>query len=203
MEMDQSKAKPEGEVPLGSKIRYPFGGGGAQRGLPIVDLVLRVVALMGTLCSAIVMGTANQTLPFSTQSTQFKAVYKDLPMFMFFVLANSVACAYLFISLPLSIFQMVKVASVTPRLTLLIFDTMAMALVTAGASVAASVVYLAYQGNNVVNWASFCSQFNSFCRRSSQSLIGSFGAVLVLVLLITLSAIAMSRRIMNIQPYNL
>ena len=78
-----------------------------------------------------------------------------------------------------------------------------MALVTAGASVAASVVYLAYQGNNVVNWASFCSQFNSFCRSSSQSLIGSFGAVLVLVLLITLSAIAMSRRIMNIQPYNL
>ena len=43
--------------------------------------------------------------------------------YRFFMLANSVACAYLFISLPLSIFQMVKVASVTPRLTLLIFDT--------------------------------------------------------------------------------
>lgn len=75
-------AKSEGEIdPLASKIRNPIGEG-AQRGLFIVDLVLRIVAAMATLISAIVMGTANQTLPFSTQSSQFKAKYNDLPMFM-------------------------------------------------------------------------------------------------------------------------
>ncbi|KAE8648751.1 casparian strip membrane protein 4-like isoform X2 [Cucumis sativus] len=106
---------------LGSKFENPIGEG-AQRGLAIVDLVVRVMATMATLSSAIVMGTANQTLPFSTQTSQFKANYKDLPMFMFFVLANSIVCGYLFLSLPLSIFHIMEVASVTPRLILLIFD---------------------------------------------------------------------------------
>lgn len=81
MGRDQTEAKSESEIPLSSKISNPVGEG-AQRGLTIVDLVLRVIAAMATLTSAIVMGTANQTLPFSTQSSQFKANYKDLPMFM-------------------------------------------------------------------------------------------------------------------------
>ncbi|XP_031742030.1 casparian strip membrane protein 1-like isoform X1 [Cucumis sativus] len=178
---------------LGSKFENPIGEG-AQRGLAIVDLVVRVMATMATLSSAIVMGTANQTLPFSTQTSQFKANYKDLPMFMFFVLANSIVCGYLFLSLPLSIFHIMEVASVTPRLILLIFDMMAMVLATAGASTAASAVYLAYRGNVAANWVSFCTQFDSFCRRISGSLIGSFGAVFAFMLLIIISIVAMVRR---------
>lgn len=79
--MAKTKSESGDEVPLGSKFRNSIGEG-AQRGLGIVVLVLRVMAAMATLISAIVMGTANQTLPFSTQSSQFKANYKDLPMFM-------------------------------------------------------------------------------------------------------------------------
>ncbi|XP_022151205.1 casparian strip membrane protein 1 [Momordica charantia] len=177
----------------GPKRCNPIGEG-AQRRLSIVDLVLRVMAAMATLSSAVVMATANQTLPFSTQSSQFKADYKDLPTFTFFVMANSIVCGYLFLCLPLSIFQMVEVAAVTPRLILLTFDTMAMALVAAGASAAASVVYLAYRGNDAANWVSFCTQFNSFCQHISGSLIGSFGAVFALILLISISATSISRR---------
>ncbi|CAK9316722.1 unnamed protein product [Citrullus colocynthis] len=191
--MAKTKSESGDEVPLGSKLRNSIGEG-ARRGLGIVDLVLRVMAAMATLISAIVMGTANQTLPFSTQSSQFKANYKDLPMFMFFVLANSIVCGYLFLSLPLSIFHIMEVASVTPRLILLIFDLMAMALATVGASTATSVVYLAYRGNVAANWVSFCSQFDSFCRRISGSLIGSFGAVLAFMLLIIISVITTFRR---------
>jgi uncharacterized protein (TIGR01569 family) len=69
-----------------------------------------------------------------------------------------------------------------------------LALVTAGASAAAAIVYLAHKGNVRANWLAICQQFDSFCERISGSLIGSFGAVVVLILLILLSAIALARR---------
>lgn len=66
-------------------------------------------------------------------------------------------------------------------------------VLTAGASAAAAIVYLAHRGNVETNWLAICQQYNSFCERTSGSLVGSFIAVLVLMLLIFLSAVAMSR----------
>jgi uncharacterized protein (TIGR01569 family) len=68
-----------------------------------------------------------------------------------------------------------------------------LALVTAGASAAAAIVYLAHKGNVKANWFAICQQFDSLCKRISGSLIGSFAAMVVLVLLILLSAIALVR----------
>lgn len=68
-----------------------------------------------------------------------------------------------------------------------------LALVTAGASAATAIVYLAHKGNTSVNWFAFCQQFDSFCERVSGSLIGSFGAAVVLILIIITSALAISR----------
>jgi hypothetical protein len=51
----------------------------ASRGLAVLDLVLRFVAVIATVGSAIAMGTTNQTLPFFTQFLRFKAQYDDLP----------------------------------------------------------------------------------------------------------------------------
>ena len=51
-----------------------------SRGASILDLVLRVIAVVGTLASAIAMGTTDQTLPlFLTQLVLFKARYSDFP----------------------------------------------------------------------------------------------------------------------------
>ena len=69
-----------------------------------------------------------------------------------------------------------------------------LALLTAGASAAAAIVYLAHKGNVRANWFSICQQFDSFCERISGSLIGSFAAMVLLVVLITLSAFALARR---------
>lgn len=69
-----------------------------------------------------------------------------------------------------------------------------LALVTGGASAAAAIVYLAHTGNSSANWFSICQQYQNFCQRVSGSLIGSFGAVVILVLLVLLSGIALSRR---------
>ena len=51
----------------------------ANRGLAVLDLILRFVAVIATVGSAIAMGTTNQTLPFFTQFLRFKAQYSDLP----------------------------------------------------------------------------------------------------------------------------
>lgn len=66
-------------------------------------------------------------------------------------------------------------------------------LVTAGASAAAAIVYLAHNGNSKANWFAICQQFNSFCERISGSLIGSFVGIVVFILLIFISAVALCR----------
>ena len=68
-----------------------------------------------------------------------------------------------------------------------------MALLTAGASAAAAIVYLAHQGNASANWSAICPQFNNFCESISGSLIGSFGGIVVFIILIFFSALALSR----------
>ncbi|KAJ1700193.1 hypothetical protein LUZ63_008705 [Rhynchospora breviuscula] len=166
---------------------------GLNRGISIIDLVLRLVALVGTLGSAIAMGTTNETLPFFTQFIQFRAEYNDLPSFTFFVIANSVVCAYLVLSIPLAIVHVIRSSARHSRLILIFFDTAMLALLTAGASAAAAIVYLAHKGNVRANWFAICQQFNSFCERISGSLIGSFAAIVVMILLIFLSSFVLVR----------
>ncbi|KAK7819336.1 casparian strip membrane protein 1 [Quercus suber] len=157
---------------------------GMNRGVSILDFILRLVAVLGTLGSAIAMGTTNETLPFVTRFTRFRAEFKDLPTLT----------AYLVLSLSLSIFHILSSSAQRSRIPLIFFDTVMLALLTAGASAAAAIVYLAHKGNSKTNWFAICQQFNSFCQRTSGSLIGSFGAVVVFILLILLSAMALSRR---------
>lgn len=69
-----------------------------------------------------------------------------------------------------------------------------MALLTAGASAAAAIVTLAHNGSTGANWFAFCRQYNNFCQRISGSLIGSFVAIVVFILLIIIASIVISRR---------
>ncbi|CAM8913881.1 hypothetical protein QQ045_015590 [Rhodiola kirilowii] len=168
---------------------------GMNRGLSVLDLVMRIAAFVGTLGSAIAMGTTDERLPFFTRYIQFKAEYHDLPTLTFFVAANGIVSAYLLIlALPLSLFHIIRSGATKSRVILIMLDTVMLALLTAGASAAASIVYLAHKGNSSTNWLAICQSFRSFCRRISGSLIGSFGAMTLLVLLIILSAIAISAR---------
>jgi hypothetical protein len=73
---ETSKAAVLGGVAAGNGGRR---GRAATRGLAVLDLILRSVAVVATVGSAIAMGTTNQTLPFFTQFLRFKAQYSDLP----------------------------------------------------------------------------------------------------------------------------
>ncbi|KAL3525916.1 hypothetical protein ACH5RR_014288 [Cinchona calisaya] len=183
-----------GGLEMGTTTSEVAKSGAAKRGAAVVDFFLRVIAIIATLGSAIAMGTTNQTLPFFTQFIRFRAKYDDLPMFTFFVVANSLVSAYLVLSLALSIFHIMRSRAHASRIVLIFFDTGMLALLTAGASAAAAIVYLAHKGNTRTNWFAICQQFNSFCERISGSLIGSFGAILILVVLILMSAVTLSRR---------
>ncbi|KAL8471617.1 hypothetical protein ACS0TY_029026 [Phlomoides rotata] len=168
--------------------------GGVNRGVAVLDFFLRLIALVATLASAIAMGTTDESLPFFTQFIRFRAKYNDLPTFTFFVVANSIVSAYLVLSLALSIFHILRSSAQNTRVVLIFFDTAMLALLTTGASAAAAIVYLAHKGNIRTNWFAICQQFNSFCQRISGCLVGSFGGVVVFVLLILMSALTLSRR---------
>ncbi|CAN6239454.1 unnamed protein product [Urochloa humidicola] len=178
-------------------LEVASGGGrsrAASRGLAVLDLILRIVAVIGTVGSAIAMGTTNQTLPFFTQFLRFKAQYDDLPTLTFFVVVNSIVAAYLVLSIPLSVVHIIRSRAKYSRLVLVFFDAAMLALVTSAASAAAAIVYLAHKGNARANWFAICQQFDAFCERISGSLIGSFAAMALLLLLILLSAAALARR---------
>lgn len=53
-----------------------------KNGLAIFDLILRISALVTCLAAATAMGTAEQTLPFTTQFFKFDAGYDDMPAFL-------------------------------------------------------------------------------------------------------------------------
>ncbi|XP_061366353.1 CASP-like protein 7 [Gastrolobium bilobum] len=163
------------------------------RGLSIMDFFLRIIAAIATLGSAVAMGTTNESLPFATAFVKFSAEFDDLPTFAFFVTANSIVCGYLVLSLVLSFFHIVRSTAVKSRILLLILDTVMLGLLTAAASAAAAIVYIAHYGNSNANWFPICQQYNNFCERISGSLIGSFVAVVLFIILILLSAVAISR----------
>uniref|UniRef100_A0A0E0K1I8 CASP-like protein n=1 Tax=Oryza punctata TaxID=4537 RepID=A0A0E0K1I8_ORYPU len=180
--------------------------------LSVADLVLRFVAIGGTAGSAIAMATTSETLPFATPFVRFRAEYSDLPtligrsracaddngrgdeMCRLFVVASSVVCGYLVLSLPASVVHVVRPGARCSRAILAFLDTVMLALLTASASAAAAIVYLARRGSAWANWLGICQQFTSFCERITASLVGSFAAAVVLVALVFLSALALARR---------
>ncbi|XVE53204.1 hypothetical protein DITRI_Ditri02bG0185100 [Diplodiscus trichospermus] len=98
-------------------------------GVAILEFILRFFAAAGTLGSAMAMGTTEETVPLFPQSILLNAEYSDLPMFTFFVIANSVACAYLVLSLPLSFYHIIRRSAKNSRIILVVFDTVKMILI--------------------------------------------------------------------------
>ncbi|KAK1426205.1 hypothetical protein QVD17_14874 [Tagetes erecta] len=182
-------------TPPGSNIIKPAAQkapkGGYKRGLAIFDVVLRIAGIATALGAAIAMGSTEQTLPFFTQFFQFKAQFDDIPSFTFFVIANSITAAYLALTIPISIVCIVRPHLVAPRVILIFLDSVMVALTTSAAGGAASIVYLAHNGNSDANWPAICQQFNDFCQEVSGAVVASFLTVVVLMVLVILSAFSL------------
>lgn len=80
---------PPPPAPGAAKAAAPFASfmsktkakGGWKRGVFCFDLLLRIFALGACLTAAILMGTADETLPFFTELFEFHAEFDDFPAF--------------------------------------------------------------------------------------------------------------------------
>ncbi|KAL1804312.1 hypothetical protein DCAR_0935969 [Daucus carota subsp. sativus] len=166
---------------------------GINRGMTILDVILRLVAIASTVAGAVVMATSDQQLQFFTQVAVFNVEYDDFSTLRYFVVINSLAAAYFALSIPLALMQIARSAAKQSRALLIIMDTVTLGLLMSAASAAAAILFLAHNGNNSANWNSICNQFTDFCHRASGSLIGSFIAIVILMLLIFMSTAALAR----------
>ncbi|KMZ56787.1 Casparian strip membrane protein 1 [Zostera marina] len=162
----------------------------------ILDFILRLVALIGTLSSAIVMGTTKEGIPFLSHFIHFHALFTDLPTLKFFVIANGVVSVYLVFSLCVAMLRIMRSNGCDDnrqmvdrlRMLLLLFDTLMLVLLTSGVSAATAIVYLAHKGNITTAWVPICDEFASFCGRILSSLFGSYGTMVIFVFTIFLSS---------------
>lgn len=69
-----------------------------------------------------------------------------------------------------------------------------LALLTAAASSATAIVYLAHNGDSEANWVAICLRFDGFCQRISGSVVASFIGVVFFIVLVVMSALIMRRR---------
>ncbi|XP_061370704.1 casparian strip membrane protein 5-like [Gastrolobium bilobum] len=166
---------------------------GWKKGIAIADFVLRLGAIGAAIGSAVIMGTNEEQLPFFTQFLQFHAEWNDFPIFQFLVVANGIISGYLILSLPFSFVCIVRPHAVGPRLLLITLDIVMMGLITASASSAAAIVYLAHNGSQEANWIAICQGYTNFCQAASEAVVISFLAAIFFVCLVSLSAFALIR----------
>lgn len=95
---DIKKMKAEAEAPEAGETssRHAISALEMNRGISILDLILRIIAVVGTFGSAIAMGTTNETISIFPQFSQVTAEYDDLPTFTYVFLSSlllgSVSC---------------------------------------------------------------------------------------------------------------
>lgn len=64
-------------IETGESSKTPAPAAGINRGMAILDVILRIVAVASTLASAVVMATSDQQLQFFTQVAVFNVEYED------------------------------------------------------------------------------------------------------------------------------
>lgn len=125
-----------------------------------------------------------------------------LSHFIIFLLANFLIPSPLKIKYNLNQhmnYKYVKMVTSIYLLNILYFSQnlhtqIAVPLVTSAASAAASIVYLAHNGNSDANWGAICQQFNDFCRRVSGAVVASYVTAILFIVLVIVSAVALKRK---------
>ncbi|CAA3027343.1 CASP 1E2 [Olea europaea subsp. europaea] len=167
-----------------------------KRAMSFSYLVLRFLALALTLAAAVLLGVNKQstvvpvvmvpTLP--PLSVDVTAKWHYLSAFVYFVVANAIACAYAAISLLLTMANRAGKKGLGMIIT--IFDLVMVALLFSSVGAAFAVGLIRFQGNSHVQWRKVCNVFDKFCDQAAVavgiSFVGSMSFFLM-VLLATLN----------------
>uniref|UniRef100_A0A0C9S889 CASP-like protein n=1 Tax=Wollemia nobilis TaxID=56998 RepID=A0A0C9S889_9CONI len=161
-----------------------------------VEFVLRAAAMGATLAAAIVMVTSKQTVlvpvPVFSNSPPIllplPSKYHYSPAFVYFVVANAVACGYALLSIIIITCKLKgSVSSVFSAWLLSITDLVMVALVLSGASAATAIGYVGWKGNSHLNWGKVCNIYDTFCIRVAAAVVVSFIGIIVFIVLILMS----------------
>jgi len=76
---------------------------------------------------------------------------------------------------------------------MIVYIKLVVTLNTSAAAAAASITYLAHNGNQSTNWLPICQQFGDFCQNVSTAVVADSIAILFFIVLIIISAIALKR----------
>ncbi|KAG2697295.1 hypothetical protein I3760_07G099600 [Carya illinoinensis] len=161
-------------------------------GIRIYDVLLRFLGLAFTFVAAVLVGVTRETKIVSITISQglpvlhlpFTAKWQYMSALVFFLVTNSVACAYAAGSLVYSVAA--RSFKHNAALVLSILDLIMMALLYSANGAAAAIGLVGLDGNSHVQWRKVCDVFDGYCHHLAAalvlSLVGSF-AFLCLVLL--------------------
>ncbi|XP_041016755.1 CASP-like protein 1E1 [Juglans microcarpa x Juglans regia] len=159
----------------------------------IYDVLLRFLGLAFTFVAAVLVGVTRETKIIPITISQgvpvlhipLTAKWQYMSAFVFFLVTNSVACAYAAGSLVYSVAAR-SFKHMNAALALSILDLIMMALLYSANGAAAAIGLVGRDGNSHVQWRKICDVFDGYCHHLAAalvlSLIGSF-AFLGLVLL--------------------
>ncbi|KAF5815363.1 putative casparian strip membrane protein [Helianthus annuus] len=177
-------------------------GTGDVKNHVVVDVALRVMLFATSLIGIIVMVTSKQTklIPVAPgMALPMAAEFNQSPAFIYYVVALSVACLYSIISSVLSVLVLLKPKGSSTRLLFhfLILDAFLLGIMASATGAAGAVAYLGYKGNAHTRWNEVCNMYDSFCSHIAGSVTISLLPSIALLLLIWLSVLVLSKKIMR------
>ncbi|KAG8370042.1 hypothetical protein BUALT_Bualt14G0076500 [Buddleja alternifolia] len=164
------------------------------------DVVLRFLAVALSLAAAVVLGLDKQTKTVAVTlvptlppvNIPVVAKWHHLSAFVYFVVANAIACGHAAISLLLTLAN--KGTNKGISILIIILDLIMVALLFSGIGSALAIGLMGYEGNSHVRWPKVCNVFGKFCNQAAAA-IGLSGATsLAFFLLVVLATFNLHKK---------
>ncbi|KAL2899994.1 CASP-like protein 1E2 [Bienertia sinuspersici] len=166
------------------------------------ESVLRVLALLLTLTAAILLGLDKQTkivpLQLSPSLPPFYlpavAKYTYVSAYVYFVAANSIACAFAAISLVIACTNKGGGKQSFLRMMIIVADLVMVALLFSSIGAATSIGIVGLKGNSHLQWKKVCDLFGKFCHQVMASVALSLLGAIAFFLLLIISVSKLQKR---------
>ncbi|KAF9620392.1 hypothetical protein IFM89_011765 [Coptis chinensis] len=166
-----------------------------------IILVLRLLALCGTVSATLVMALNKETKTFvvgvvgtTPIKASIQAKFQHTPAFVFFVIANSVGSLHNLLMLAVDLFGYKYDFKGFRLLTTTLLDMGTIALLSTASGAAASISELGKNGNTHARWNKICDRFGTYCDHGGGALIAAFLGIVFLMALNVLSIIALHKK---------
>ncbi|KAD4384940.1 hypothetical protein R6Q59_010931 [Mikania micrantha] len=165
----------------------------------VKDLAVRLLALALTLVATVLLGVDKETTTVSVKLVSslppvdlpVTAKWTQMSAFVFFVIANAIACSYGAASLILILVTRGRNKLVPIMVTIL--DLVMVGLLFSGVGATSSIGVIAYKGNSHVQWDKVCNVFDKFCQQVAIAIFMSFAGGIAYLLLIVLAALKLHK----------